>query len=125
MAFCASVSLFGHKRRRRISRIVTLPDYQGIGIGMKVAETVAELHRGEGCRVNLTASHPAVMAHCRRSPRWRAVRGAEDRLRGPGRLPRLGRPGRGVVRVRGRGPHESQCRSFKPSGKPDGVSNDC
>jgi hypothetical protein len=23
--------------------------------------------------VNLTASHPAVLAHCRRSPRWRAI----------------------------------------------------
>jgi GNAT superfamily N-acetyltransferase len=52
---------------------VTLPDYQGIGIGTAVAETVAEIHREEGKRVNLTASHPAVIAHCRRSPRWRAV----------------------------------------------------
>jgi hypothetical protein len=34
---------------------------------------VADLHRGDGYRVNLTASHPAVVAHCRRSPLWRAV----------------------------------------------------
>lgn len=73
VAFCATVSLIGRKNRWRISRIVTLPDYQGIGIGMTVAETVAQLHRQEGHRVNVTASHPALIAHCRQSPRWRAV----------------------------------------------------
>jgi GNAT superfamily N-acetyltransferase len=73
VAFCATLSLIGRKSRWRISRIVTLPDYQGIGIGMTVTEAVAELHRREGHRVNVTASHPALIAHCRRSPRWRAV----------------------------------------------------
>jgi GNAT superfamily N-acetyltransferase len=72
-AFCATLSLLGQKNRRRISRIVTLPDYQGIGIGMALAEAVAEFNRREGFRLNITASHPAVIAHCRRSPRWRAV----------------------------------------------------
>jgi GNAT superfamily N-acetyltransferase len=73
VAFCATVSLIGRKNRWRISRIVTLPDYQGIGIGMAVAEAVAELHLREGHRLNVTASHPALLGHCRRSPRWRAV----------------------------------------------------
>jgi GNAT superfamily N-acetyltransferase len=72
-AFCATLPLIGHKNRRRISRIVTLPDYQGIGIGMALAETVADLNRQEGFRMNITASHPAVIAHCRHSPRWRAI----------------------------------------------------
>jgi GNAT superfamily N-acetyltransferase len=73
VAFCATVSLFGKKNRRRISRTVTLPDYQGIGIGMRLAEAVAALHLGEGYRVNMTASHPAVVAHCLRSAQWRAI----------------------------------------------------
>ena len=73
MAFCATVSLIGRKNRWRISRIVTLPDYQGIGIGMAVAEAVAELHVRQGHRVNVTGSHPALIAHCRRSPRWKTV----------------------------------------------------
>jgi GNAT superfamily N-acetyltransferase len=73
VAFCATLSLLGRKNRRRVSRIVTLPDYQGIGIGMVLAETVAELNRREGFRLNITASHPAVIAHCRRSARWCAV----------------------------------------------------
>ncbi len=73
VAFCAMVAMIGRKGHWRVSRIVTLPDFQGIGIGMAVAEAVAELHRSEGCRVSVTASHPALIAHCRRSPRWRTV----------------------------------------------------
>jgi GNAT superfamily N-acetyltransferase len=89
VAFCATVSLIGRKDRWRISRIVTLPDYQGVGIGTAVLEAVAELHRGEGHRVNCTASHPAVIAHWRRSPRWRPIavkktgsRGAKGFIKG-------------------------------------------
>lgn len=73
VAFCATISLIGAKNRWRISRIVTLPDYQGVGIGTAVTEAVADLHLAEGHRVNITAGHPAVIAHCRRSDRWRAV----------------------------------------------------
>jgi GNAT superfamily N-acetyltransferase len=72
-AFCATLSLVGKKDRWRISRVVTLPDYQGVGIGTALAEAVAELHRAEGHRVNMTCSHPAMIAHCRRSLRWRTV----------------------------------------------------
>jgi hypothetical protein len=73
VAFCATLSLIGRKGRWRISRLVTLPDYQGIGIGMNTAEVVAGLHCRQGHRLNLTASHPAVIAHCRRSARWHTV----------------------------------------------------
>lgn len=72
-AFCATLPCIGRKGHWRISRIVTLPDYQGLGVGMRFAETVAELHREDGRRLNITASHPAVIGHCRRSPRWKAV----------------------------------------------------
>ncbi len=72
-AFCATLSCIGRKGHWRISRIVTLPDYQGLGVGMKFAEAVAELHREDGRRLNITASHPAVVGHCKRSPRWKAV----------------------------------------------------
>lgn len=73
VAFCATVPLIAKKNRFRISRVVTLPDYQGVGIGTALMETVAELHRRQGHRVNCTASHPAVIAHWRKSPHWRAI----------------------------------------------------
>jgi GNAT superfamily N-acetyltransferase len=72
-AFCATLPLIGHKNRRRITRLVTLPDYQGIGIGMALAESVADTNRREGYRLNITASHPAVIAHCRDSEKWRTI----------------------------------------------------
>ena len=31
------------------------------------------MHRAEGHRFNVTASHPALIAHCRDSPLWRAM----------------------------------------------------
>ncbi|MBN2022484.1 MAG: hypothetical protein JW809_06780 [Pirellulales bacterium] len=73
VAFCAMVSLIGRRGRWRVSRIVTLPDFQGVGIGMRVLETIAQMYRDAGKRVNVTASHPALLAHCRRSPDWRAI----------------------------------------------------
>jgi len=73
VAFCATLSVIGRPRRWRISRLVTLPDYQGIGVGMKVAEVVGDLHVVRGERFSITASHPAVISHCRTSPKWRAT----------------------------------------------------
>ncbi|HKD35525.1 MAG TPA: GNAT family N-acetyltransferase, partial [Pirellulales bacterium] len=73
VTFCATLPVIGRPNRWRISRLVTLPDYQGIGIGMKVAESVADLHCERGDRFSITASHPAVIAHCRESPKWRAT----------------------------------------------------
>jgi hypothetical protein len=71
--FCATVPVITKKNHRRFTRIVTLPDYQGIGIGMRSVAAVAELHRAEGHRINVTSSHPALIRHCQRSPLWRAV----------------------------------------------------
>jgi len=71
--FCATVPMFMKKNHRRFTRIVTLPDYQGIGIGMRAVAAVAKLHRAEGLRINVTSSHPALIRHCCRSPLWKAV----------------------------------------------------
>jgi GNAT superfamily N-acetyltransferase len=73
VCFCATLPIIGRRGHWRITRIVTLPDYQGVGIGMRVAEAVADLHRAEGHRLNITASHPVLVAHCERSTKWRAV----------------------------------------------------
>lgn len=73
VAFCATLPLRGRRGKRRISRLVTLPDFQGIGIGMKVAAAVAEIHHREGKITRITASHPSVIGHCRKSRRWRCT----------------------------------------------------
>jgi GNAT superfamily N-acetyltransferase len=73
VTFCATLPVITKRNHRRFTRIVTLPDYQGMGIGMRVVAAVAELHRAEGLRINVTSSHPALIRHCRNSPQWRTV----------------------------------------------------
>lgn len=73
VTFCATLPVITKRNHRRFTRIVTLPDYQGMGIGMRVVAAVAELHRGEGLRINVTSSHPALIRHCERSPLWRTI----------------------------------------------------
>lgn len=73
VVFLAMLPLQARRGRWRISRVVTLPDYQGLGLGTRMMEAVAALYLAAGQRVNITASHPAVLGHCLRSPRWRLV----------------------------------------------------
>lgn len=68
--FCALLPVMGQRGHWRISRVVTLPDYQGIGIGMRVVEAIGDAYRDDGLRFSVTAAHPALLAHCRRSPKW-------------------------------------------------------
>ena len=73
VTFCATLPVIAKRNHRRFTRIVTLPDYQGMGIGMRVVAAVASLHRAEGLRINVTSSHPALIRHCARSSDWRTV----------------------------------------------------
>jgi GNAT superfamily N-acetyltransferase len=73
-AFCAVLPMFATRDRWRITRLVTLPDYQGLGIGTKLAEAVGDLYLAAGKRFGITAAHPALLNHCRRSPRWKLTR---------------------------------------------------
>ena len=73
VAFCAVIPVMGFSGRRRISRIVTLPDYQGVGIGAAFLEAIAEIHRKAKLRLSITASHPAIIGHCDRSKNWKTT----------------------------------------------------
>jgi GNAT superfamily N-acetyltransferase len=73
VAFCAALAALGHRGRKRISRLVTLPDYQGLGIGLRLAERVCEDQSARGFRISIATSHPAIIAYCRSSPKWRPL----------------------------------------------------
>ena len=45
--FCAFMSTMGHVGRARVPWIVTLPDYQGVGIGTRVMEECCQLYKSE------------------------------------------------------------------------------
>lgn len=97
VACCALVALYGHAGRRRIHRLVTLPDFQGVGIGSRLLDHVANFEKESGHRVNITTSHPAVIAHCRRSSRWKAVA-----VRRSGDAARQQKDGQSIAGSRGR-----------------------
>jgi ABC-type Mn2+/Zn2+ transport system ATPase subunit len=61
-------------RARREHRTVTLPDYQGVGIGNALSAFVASLWKGLGYRALSTTTHPAMIAARSRSPLWRMTR---------------------------------------------------
>ena len=100
VAFCATAGLLGVKGHKRIARLVTLPDYQGIGIGRGLLECVSEAETAAGFRVSITTSHPAMIACCHKSPHWHCTavkkHGARSRSQCYG-LAVKGSWGRGVV----------------------------
>jgi ABC-type ATPase involved in cell division/GNAT superfamily N-acetyltransferase len=75
VAFSAWLPFVGAGRpARREHRTVTLPDFQGVGIGNAVSDAIASLWRGLGYRTLSTTTHPAMIASRRRSPNWRLHR---------------------------------------------------
>jgi ABC-type ATPase with predicted acetyltransferase domain len=71
VAFCGVLS-FAHAIRPgwRCSRLVTLPDYQGVGIGAALLEHVAELFKRTRKPFFITTSHPAFVHSLAKSDKW-------------------------------------------------------
>jgi energy-coupling factor transporter ATP-binding protein EcfA2 len=74
VAFSAWINQHTKKGGRREHRTVTLPDFQGVGIGHAVSNFCASLWKGLGCRACSTTTHPAFIAARQRSPHWRLIR---------------------------------------------------
>lgn len=74
VAFAAVISAPGRVSFFREHRLVTLPDFQGLGIGHVLSEFVAGMYLCRGKQYRSTSSHPGVVAHRRRSPLWETVR---------------------------------------------------
>ena len=58
------------KGKKRIHRLVVLPDYQGVGIGTAFIRKVADMIDDEGFEVNLTTTTPALVGALKRDPHW-------------------------------------------------------
>lgn len=71
VAFSAWLPFLGPGRpARREHRTVTLPDFQGVGVGQGLSALIASLWRGLGYRALSTTTHPALITSRRRSPFW-------------------------------------------------------
>ena len=76
VAFC-SVLHFPHPKctiMKREHRTVVLPDFQGVGIGNRLSEFVADYYKQKGFRFINTTSAPAMMSHRSKSTKWRCSR---------------------------------------------------
>ncbi len=74
VAFSAWVNSLTHGGGKREHRTVTLPDYQGAGIGMALSDFCAGLWKSLGHRAASTTTHPAFIAARLRSPNWKMIR---------------------------------------------------
>ena len=72
VAFVAMV-YFPHAQApaRHFSRLVILPDFQGLGLTVPLCEAIAEHYHGRGEHVAGNFAHPAMVAAFRGRPHWR------------------------------------------------------
>ena len=61
----------GCRNAWRESRLVVLPDFQGIGIGNAVSETVAQMYIDKGCRYFSKTTNPRCGEHRDKSTLWK------------------------------------------------------
>lgn len=82
VAFCF-VGKFPHPKTKdivRIRRQVVLSDWQGLGIGARMEEWIADRYTAMGYRFRSVAMHPGMIAHYRKSPDWAYVAHHPQRL---------------------------------------------
>lgn len=63
-----------HAKRGNIkglSRLVTLPDWQGLGLAMCLTDRLGALYRGAGFSFNTYPAHPSLIRSFDKSPNWR------------------------------------------------------
>jgi hypothetical protein len=58
---------------KRESRVVCLPDFQGVGIGAAISSYVGSVCRGSGWRYMSITSHPAMVRGRAASPHWKTL----------------------------------------------------
>ena len=70
-----SVLHFPHphiKNMKKVHRLVTLPDYQGLGIGKRLLNAVAKMYHD--CRFTITTSTPTLAMALRNESHWKCIR---------------------------------------------------
>lgn len=75
VGFVSSLSLPSGtvKNAYREHRTVVLPDYQGLGIGPRISDAVAQIHINEGKRYFSRTAHPRFGEYRNNSPLWKAT----------------------------------------------------
>jgi ABC-type polar amino acid transport system ATPase subunit/GNAT superfamily N-acetyltransferase len=72
-----SVLHFPHpkvKNMKKVHRLVILPDYQGIGIGLRLLNEIGRIYKKEQQRFNIMTSAPSLIFALKKSKQWDCVR---------------------------------------------------
>jgi len=72
IAFCAVIQNMGKRGRRIVHRLVVLPDYQGMGVGLRLLDAVAE-HESKHSTVTIRTSHPALIRSLASRSGWTCI----------------------------------------------------
>jgi len=59
-----------NRKLKRCSRLVILPDYQGIGLGTKFLNIIAEKYKNEGYDFSIVTSAKNMIHALRKSDKW-------------------------------------------------------
>jgi len=72
VAFCAILSKVGYEGCSRVHRLVTLPDYQGVGIGSSLLNFVGGYYKNVlNRKLYITSSHPSIIKGLVKRKEWR------------------------------------------------------
>jgi len=63
-----------NKKLKRVSRLVVLPDYQGIGIGTKLIEFIGKEYTKQGFTFIIVTSTPSLLHYFNKSNNWKCYR---------------------------------------------------
>jgi GNAT superfamily N-acetyltransferase len=59
-----------NKKIKRVSRLVILPDYQGIGLGTKLLEFIANIYKLRGFDFSIKTSAKNLIVALKKSNKW-------------------------------------------------------
>jgi len=61
------------KNYYRINRLVVLPDYQGVGIGIRMLEDIADLYTKSGYVLTIVSSAPSIIGGLNKNKKWQCI----------------------------------------------------
>lgn len=62
------------KNMKKVHRLVILPDYQGVGIGLRLLNEIGKVYKHEQQRFNIVTSAPSLINALKKSTEWIATR---------------------------------------------------
>jgi len=85
-----------------LSRVVTLPDWQGLGLAFVLMDTLGAAYRAAGCNFHTYPAHPALIRGFDKSPNYQLLHKPD-------------------MRSTQRGPHSSVGDTWRPGGRPNAT----